>query len=300
MRIGDVARLIEAIGRRDEQEIQRQLQILITHERQQWHEANARQLEASGRRLATVQPLAELPASIKSLVWRPAQIRELNDLLLEPAVRSILDALVEERRYVDVLIEAAVPPRNKILFEGPPGNGKTSAAIALAQAMEFPLWVANAAQIVDSHLGETGRSLSKLFEEAGKQPVMLFLDEVDALGSERVGGDSAGKERNHTLTTLLTLLDRLPPTSLVVGATNRADMLDAALSRRFSVKLHFAPPTGSEAERFVAEYQRDRGIAFPVSRDAPWRSWAEVEEFCFDRHRALLLVQCGFRAAVKV
>lgn len=290
MRIGDVAGLIEAIGRRDEQQIQRQFMNLIAHERQQGHEANARQLEASGRRLtAIVQPLIELPPSIKNLVWRPAQIRKLEDLSLEPAVRSALDALVVEHQYVEALIEAAVPPRNKILFAGPPGNGKTSAAAALAQAMDLPLWVANAAQIVNSHLGETGRSLSKLFEEAGKQSVLLFLDELDALGSERVGGDSAAKEYSHTLTTLLTLLDRLSPTSLVVAATNRLDMLDAALLRRFPVRLHFASPTGPEAERFIAEYQQARGIAFLSTPPGTWESWSEVEEFCFDRHRALLL-----------
>jgi len=86
---------------------------------------------------------------------------------------------------VDILLDSGLKPRNRILLAGPPGNGKTSLAEALARELELPFLSIKLHELIGSHMGETGSNLGEIFKHAQSSNCLIFLDELDCLGSKR-------------------------------------------------------------------------------------------------------------------
>lgn len=175
----------------------------------------------------------------------------LADLMLSDSIREAISDLVEEHRNRDRLLAAGLPPRNRLLLWGPPGNGKTSLAEALAFELGLSLRVAETQNVVVSYLGKTGQNLCKLLEEASDSPCVLCLDEFDALGHSRGGAESSEKELSRSVNLLLQSMDRIPCDVVLVATTNRSDVLDGAFFRRFDLVLEMKGPNPDEAYRFL-------------------------------------------------
>ena len=145
-----------------------------------------------------------------------------------------------------------------VLLVGPPGTGKTLLAKAVAGEAGVPFFAASASEFVELFVGLGGRRVRTLFEDARKRaPCVVFIDELDAVGKSRSGGNSSGsgvagvanEEREQTLNQLLTEMDGFAqskdaPPVIVLAATNRPDSLDAALRRpgRFDRTVAVSPP----------------------------------------------------------
>ena len=108
----------------------------------------------------------------------------LDDLLLPLPVRENARQLVEEHVRADVLRAHGYEPRHRILLSGPPGNGKTSYAEGIAEALALPFFVVRYDALIGSYLGETNSRLRKLFDYIRTQPCVLFFDEFDAIGKD--------------------------------------------------------------------------------------------------------------------
>jgi len=163
------------------------------------------------------------------------------------------EAVAELSEVVDYLSEpekfqayGASPPKGVLLF-GPPGCGKTLLARAVAGESNVPFFSISGAEFVESLVGVGAARVRDLFAKVREEaPAIVFIDEFDAVGRRRSGEGSSGGEREQTVNQLLVELDGFEVSSGIVlmGATNRPDILDPALLRpgRFDRHVTLQPP----------------------------------------------------------
>src|SRR3954468_22186039 len=160
---------------------------------------------------------------------------------------EIVDFLKHPQKYMAL---GARIPRGVLLY-GPPGTGKTLLARAVAGEAEAAFFSASASEFVEAIVGVGASRVRDLFKQAKEaEPAIIFVDELDAIGRSRsgnVGGLSGGNdEREQTLNQILTEMDGFSPQDnvIVIGATNRAEVLDQALLRpgRFDRRIAVQPP----------------------------------------------------------
>lgn len=165
----------------------------------------------------------------------------MDQLLLTLPVSESGRQLIEEHARADVLRSHGYEPRHRVLLSGPPGNGKTSYAEAIAEALALPLFLVRYDALIGSYLGETNARLRRLFDYVRTRPCVLFFDEFDAIGKERGDTHETG-EIKRVVSFLLMQLDQLPSYVIVMAATNHAELLDRAVWRRFQMRLSFPEP----------------------------------------------------------
>lgn len=217
----------------------------------------------------------------------------LSDLVLPLPVRENARQLIEEHARADVLRAQGYEPRHRVLLSGPPGNGKTTFAEGVAEALALPFFVVRYDALIGSYLGETNTRLRKLFDYVKTQPCVLFFDEFDALGKERGDTHETG-EIKRIVSFLLMQLDQLPSYAIVIAASNHAELLDSAVWRRFQLRLAFPAPDKKQIAAFVdrvigtwpsAPRLRGPAVAARLGRI----SYAEALDFCQSVRRRHIL-----------
>ncbi len=224
--------------------------------------------------------------------------RRLSDLVLPPLARLACQQLIEEQQRADVLRAHSLEPRHRVLLVGPPGNGKTSLAEALADELAVPLLVVRYEAMIGSYLGETSGRLKKVFDYARTRPCVLFFDEFDAVGKERGDKHETG-EIKRVVTSLLMQIDDLPSYTVITAATNHAELLDRAVWRRFQLRLELPQPEAKELgafiDRFFTRLQEPVGMTGEsIARKLGPLSISEAEQFCLDVMRRHALSLGGF------
>ena len=215
--------------------------------------------------------------------------RRIEDLILSDLARRACDELIEEQHRAALLRAHSLEPRHRVLLVGPPGNGKTSLAEAIAEALAVPFFVVRYEAMIGSFLGETASRLKRVFDYARTTPCVLFFDEFDAVGKERGDVHETG-EIKRVVTSLLMQVDDLPSYTVVVAATNHAELLDRAAWRRFQVRLLLNPPTRRDLTAYLARFAATLDEPLGRTPDTIAKtlgaiSYAEAEEFCRDVRR---------------
>ena len=219
--------------------------------------------------------------------------RRLDHLILPNYVRAACQDIINEQNRSDLLQSYGVEPRNKLLLIGPPGNGKTSLAEAIAEALMVPFLTVRYESIIGSYLGETASRLSKLFEYVKTRECVLFFDEFETLGKERGDVHETG-EIKRVVSSLLMQIDALPSYVIAIAATNHDNLLDKAAWRRFQIRLDIPKPTRSNLEEYYRFFEKERDFKFglqpsTLAKKTLGISYAEAEEFALSVYRQYVL-----------
>jgi len=177
---------------------------------------------------------------------------------------EIVSFLKEPERYTRV--GAKIP--KGVMLVGPPGTGKTLLAKAIANEAKVPFFNVAGSEFVEMYIGIGAARIRDLFNKASENaPCIVFIDEIDAVGRERSGGGN--DEREQTLNQLLTEMDGFKENKnvIVVGATNRVDILDAALLRpgRFDRQITVGLPDRLGRIAILEVHAKDKMLANDVS-----------------------------------
>lgn len=173
-----------------------------------------------------------------------------ENLVCSDDVEETLKLFIKEYKSADLLSKYDLPVSNKVLFHGPSGCGKTLASYVLAGELSKMMIVINLGAIVSSKLGETSKNLAKIFRRAAAEGCIIFIDEFDTLGKVRDYSQDHG-EMKRVVNTILQLFDYLPQDSMVIAATNHAEMIDNALLRRFDLKVHLDLPDNKHIQELI-------------------------------------------------
>src|SRR5689334_6059675 len=207
-----------------------------------------------------VKPMEVTPGSASAVTWD--EVAGLDEAKAE--LREVVDFLREPRRFE--ALGARVP--KGILFHGPPGTGKTLLAKAAANESGANFYSSSASAFVEMFAGLGAARIRKLFEEARKNaPAIIFIDELDAVGTARSGG-GFNREHDQTLNQLLVELDGFGGKNEVVimGASNRLQDLDPALLRpgRFDRQVNVSAPDLHGREEILAVHTRSKPLGADV------------------------------------
>jgi cell division protease FtsH len=216
-------------------------------------------------------------------------------------VKGELDDVVDFLEHPDVYRRMGAKMPRGVLLAGSPGTGKTLLARAVAGEAGVPFFSASASEFIEMIVGVGASRVRELFAEARKvAPSIIFIDEIDTIGRVRSAGASVSghDEREQTLNQILTEMDGFSGSEgvIVIAATNRADILDPALTRpgRFDRVVSVSPPDRGGREAILRIHTRDIPLApdvdlRQVARTTPGMTGAELANLA--NEAALLAVK---------
>lgn len=215
----------------------------------------------------------------------------LDDVYLDVGNKQQFEQLIKEHTYVEELRKYDLPVNNKILLHGNSGCGKTMTAKAIASALGRNMVILNLSNVVCARIGETSQNIRQVFDKAGREKAVLFLDEFDLIAKAR---DNDGKdvgEMRRLVNTLLQLMDYFPENALLLCATNHVEIIDTAVLRRFQLKINYGMPS---PELLDAYYNRLL-LKFPPELQRITRkyniSFAEARDLTFTMVKAMLIAE---------
>ncbi|GMI03553.1 hypothetical protein TrLO_g5540 [Triparma laevis f. longispina] len=234
---------------------------------------------------------------------------------LEKQVMEIKEVIELPIKHPELFEALGVSQPKGVLLYGPPGTGKTLLARAVAHHTDCTFIRVSGAELVQKYIGEGSRMVRELFTMAREaSPSIIFMDEVDSIGSSRQEGSQGGdSEVQRTMLELLNQLDGFEPATniKVVMATNRIDILDSALLRpgRIDRKIEFPNPNKESRVNIMQIHSRKmnllRGIDLTsVSEKMGNASGAECKAVCTEagmfalRERRVHVTQEDFEMAV--
>merc|ERR1711998_649803 len=216
---------------------------------------------------------AEYDSRVKAMEVDEKPTEEYSDVGgLDKQIEEMIEAIVLPMTHKDRFANLGVKPPKGVLMWGPPGTGKTLLARACAAQTEVCFLKLAASQLVQMFIGDGAKMVRDAFALAKeKAPAIIFIDELDAIGTKRFGSDKSGdREVQRTMLELLNQLDgfEIKDDIKVIAATNRVDVLDPALLRsgRLDRKIEFPHPDETARARIIQIHSRkmnvDEGVNF--------------------------------------
>lgn len=208
--------------------------------------------------------LMELPHDVKGILYMEdvSVSFNINRYYLSSRESKIADEVLGMYQTSQRLSEMGIQYLNSLMLYGKSGTGKTLFGKYLAYKLGLPFAYMNFSNAISSYLGSTGKNISKAFEFIEKQKCVFMIDEVDAIGMKR-GKEDVGEMARITIG-LMQALDCVKNDTVIIGATNRVDMIDAALLRRFTMSHEVLMLSESETETMIRSFLNDVGISYDL------------------------------------
>ena len=180
----------------------------------------------------------ELPSALYSIceLINQESSFKVDQYYLPEAEAPVVNEIITKQQIVRRMQVLGIPATNTTLLYGAPGTGKTELAKYIAYRLNKPLLILRFSNLIESYLGGTGKNIGKVFDFFRQHDIILFLDEIDTVASKRDGGRGCEGEISRTTACIMQELDRMDGGGIIIAATNRRDLLDEALLRRFSIQ----------------------------------------------------------------
>ncbi len=213
-------------------------------------------------KLETQHNFIELPYDIKGILKMEDLSTTFNEnrYFLTDKEKEVFNQISMAKNTNEKLTEMGIKYLNATLLYGESGTGKTTFGKYVAYKLGLPFAYLNFSQCISSYLGATSKNIEKVFDYVAKQKCVLMLDEIDAIGIKR-GKEDLG-EMSRIVIGLMQAFDLLENDIIVIGATNRKDMIDDALIRRFSIKHEVNTLSNNNAYRLITSYLDDLKIKY--------------------------------------
>ena len=173
--------------------------------------------------------------NISDLTINDKEAVSLKDVFLDDKNHKVIEQLIKEHKYVDALSKYKLPVNNKILLQGNSGCGKTITAKAIAHTLNKNIIILNLSNVVCARIGETSQNIKQVFDKAGREKAVLFLDEFDQIGKARGRDDKDVGEMRRLVNTIIQLMDYFPNnafrTTLPIFLSNPAFEVGIPVSR---------------------------------------------------------------------
>ncbi|OBK46394.1 ATPase [Mycobacterium gordonae] len=213
--------------------------------------------------LSVIRPLSR--SASEEVAVGSVTLADVGDMV--EAKQALTEAVLWPLQHPDTFSRLGVDPPRGVLLYGPPGCGKTFVVRALASTGQLSVHAVKGSELMDKWVGSSEKAVRELFRRArDSAPSLVFLDEVDALAPRRGQSFDSGVT-DRVVAALLTELDGIDPLRdvVVLGATNRPDLIDPALLRPGRLeRLVFVEPPDADARR---EILRTAGKSIPLSSD---------------------------------
>ncbi|WFR73686.1 AAA family ATPase [Prescottella defluvii] len=224
--------------------------------------------------LHVIRPLSR--SGTEELAIGSVTLDDVGDMV--ETKQALTEAVLWPLQHPDSFARLGVDPPRGVLLYGPPGCGKTYLVRALASSGQLSVHAVKGAELMDKWVGASEKAVRELFQRArDSAPSLIFLDEVDALAPRR-GQSSDSGVSDRVVAALLTELDGVEPLRdvVVLGATNRPDLIDPALLRPGRLeRLVFVPPPDADARK---EILRTSGRSVPLAEDVDLDALASALE----------------------
>ncbi|MDD2870339.1 ATP-binding protein [Neomegalonema sp.] len=215
--------------------------------------------------------------------------------ILGPAVRGAVAGWMAEIRAEEELRAVGLKPRRRAMLYGPPGTGKTTLAHHVAARLGLRMLRVRADKLTGMYMGQATQAVAGLFDavEAQEEPLLLFFDEMEGVGRKREGFSGGGAD-NERLMQMGVLLQRVEGfAGLMIGATNKKEMLDDALWRRFDLQILVDLPGEDERfaiiRRYLAPFAVSDEEVFALGAALAGASPALLRSFCESLKRMAIL-----------
>jgi len=215
---------------------------------------------------------AEYDSRVKAMEVDERPTEQYSDIGgLDKQIQELIEAVVLPMTHKERFESLGIQPPKGVLLYGPPGTGKTLLARACAAQTKSTFLKLAGPQLVQMFIGDGAKLVRDAFALAKeKKPAIIFIDELDAIGTKRFDSEKAGdREVQRTMLELLNQLDGFMPNDdiKVIAATNRVDILDPALLRsgRLDRKIEFPTPNEEARARIMQIHSRKMNVSTEVN-----------------------------------
>ncbi len=299
---GRLVALFRAFGERKDVTFIRVAEAIIADELAGNHHALATELRTAldvargvGREPRSTPELLPLPKDRRNgeqlITYREPTVSQDQIVLTKNCSKKVA-RILEEHRNKHLLAQHGYQPKRKLLFWGPPGCGKTFTANFIAHELGMPLGTIRLNAVISSFLGDTAAHIQRVFDVANSRPMVLLLDEIDAIAKNRDDRNDVG-ELKRVVNSLLQAMDAFTSSgSIIIAASNHQYLLDPAIWRRFDDIVHFPPPTEAERQQYLGLLLN--GVSFTgalhqTARTLSSLSFADIQKVVVDAIKNMLL-----------